>query len=312
MQREVYVDEVQRRPRYRHRIARIHSIGSAERKDGMPTRSVVSMNLKMWEDSAPISYPGGTMQPQARVVVATIATIGLIAACGAAESTTGSESTESSTTGLPTAYAKFGSTVTVTLDGDYAVVRANGVPDHKSVYFARTDSRYEAYNGTNSSFSTNGFQIVEQQLSFRIPLNPKAAASHASTPLGPIGIAVNGVPIFNQYNGQNRPLTAEINSFDQYNGHPQMTGQYHYHVEPLGITQKSGSSALIGFLLDGFPVYGPIENGKRITNADLDELHGHVGVTADYAKGIYHYHGTTEDPYINGAGFYGTPGTLGR
>lgn len=248
---------------------------------------------------------------QSRLPLMAMTLIGVIAACGAATSATESPATDNAT-GLPSAYAKFTSAVTLTQDGDNVVIRATGVPDHKSVYFASTDSRYEAYTGTNKNFNSNGFQIVEQQLTFRIPLNPKAATTHASTPLGPIGIAVNGVPIFNQYNGQNRPLTAEINSFDQYNGHPQQTGQYHYHVEPLGITQKNGSSALIGFLLDGFPVYGPIENGKRITNADLDELHGHVGVTADYPRGIYHYHVTTEDPYINGAGFYGTPGTIGR
>jgi hypothetical protein len=248
------------------------------------------------------------VQPRTSFIVVVAAGVGVMAACGATRATTDA----GTTTGLPAAFAKFNSTVSVSLDGDNVVIRANGVPDHKSVYFPTSDARYEVYNGANRQFSSNGFQIVEQQLTFRIPVNPKAASSHASTPLGPIGIAVNGVPIFNQYNGQNRPLTIEINSFDQYNGHPQMTGQYHYHVEPLGITQKNGSSALIGFLLDGFPVYGPIENGKRITNADLDELHGHTGATADYPNGIYHYHVTTEDPYINGAGFYGTPGTVGR
>lgn len=252
------------------------------------------------------------MQSRLQLTAVAVAAVGMIAACGAARSATEGSSADGSIAGLPSAYAKFTSAVTVTQDGDYVVIHATGVPDHKSVYFAPSDPRYEAYTGTNKNFSSNGFQIVEQQLTFRIPVNPKAATSHASTPLGPIGVAVNGVPIFNQYNGQNRPLTVEINSFDQYNGHPQQTGQYHYHVEPLGITQKNGSSALIGFLLDGFPVYGPIENGKRITNADLDELHGHVGATADYPNGIYHYHVTTEDPYINGAGFYGTPGTVGR
>jgi hypothetical protein len=128
--------------------------------------------------------------------------------------------------------------------------------------------------------------------------------------LGPIGIAVNGVALFNQYAAGRQPLMGEINSFDQYNGHPQNTGQYHYHVEPLYLTTTNGNSSLIGFLLDGYPVYGPFENGKRITNADLDELHGHTGVTADYPNGIYHYHITSEDPYINGAGFYGQPGTV--
>ena len=250
------------------------------------------------------------MQPRTSFLVVVAAGMGAIAACGAARSTT--DATPANASGLPAAFAKFNATVSVSLDGDNVVIRANGVPDHKSVYFPTSDSRYEAYNGSNKLFNSNGFQIVEQQLTFRIPVNPKAASTPASTPLGPIGVAVNGVPIFNQYNGQNRPLTVEINSFDQYNGHPQMTGQYHYHVEPLGITQKNGSSALIGFLLDGFPVYGPIENGKRITNADLDELHGHTGATADYPNGIYHYHVTPEDPYINGAGFHGTPGTVGR
>jgi len=249
------------------------------------------------------------MQSRRSLIATTL--IALIAACGAAAASTESSSSDN-TKGLPSAFAKFTSAVTVTQSGENVVIRATGVPDHKSVYFSSTDPRYEPYTGTNKNFSSNGFQIVEQQLTLTIPMNPKAATTHASTPLGPIGIAVNGVPIFNQYNGQNRPLAVEINSFDQYNGHPQQTGQYHYHVEPLGITQKNGSSALIGFLLDGFPVYGPIENGKRITNADLDELHGHIGVTAEYPKGIYHYHITTEDPYINGAGFYGTPGTIGR
>ena len=87
---------------------------------------------------------------------------------------------------------------------------------------------------------------------------------------------------------------------------------YHYHAEPFHLTRTNGSSALVGFLLDGFPVYGPVENGRRVTNADLDELHGHLGATADYPSGIYHYHVTAEDPYINGAGFYGVPGVASR
>ena len=65
-----------------------------------------------------------------------------------------------------------------------------------------------------------------------------------------------------------------------------------------------------GFLLDGFPVYGPEENDSRITNDDLDEFHGHSHATEDYPDGIYHYHITDKDPYINGSGYYGSPGTV--
>jgi hypothetical protein len=37
-----------------------------------------------------------------------------------------------------------------------------------------------------------------------------------------------------------------------------------------------GKDALLGFLLDGFPVYGTIENGVTVTNSNLDVYHGHM------------------------------------
>ena len=69
---------------------------------------------------------------------------------------------------------------------------------------------------------------------------------------------------------------------------------------------------LLGFLLDGFPVYGPQENGAAVAESSLDAYHGHKHATADYPAGIYHYHVTNTDPYINGAGFFGTPGTISQ
>ena len=158
-------------------------------------------------------------------------------------------------TELPDAFAKFSTTVTIYVDGDFIVLKSNGIPNHKSPYFSASDARHEAYNGTNTSFVLNPNSIIEQSLIFKIPLNPKETTTKTSTSLGPMGISVNGVPLFNQYAGPNQPLTGEINSFDQYNGHPQQSGQYHYHVEPLYITTTISKEALIGFLLDGFPVY---------------------------------------------------------
>ena len=97
-------------------------------------------------------------------------------------------------------------------------------------------------------------------------------------------------------------------------GHPQNQGVYHYHVEPLYLTTvKSTKSGLMGFLLDGFPVYGPNEeNNTLVTNSSLDVFHGHSHATVDYPNGIYHYHFTAEAPYLNGNGFYGTPGTISQ
>jgi hypothetical protein len=206
----------------------------------------------------------------------------------------------------------FSSTVTAYVDGNNIVLKSNAVPNHKSPYFGSSDSRYEAYNGTNANFAINPNSIKEQSLTFKIPLTPAEAATKTATSLGPMGISINGVPLYNQYAGPNQPLTNEINSFDQYNGHPQQTGQYHYHVEPLYITAAGGKDGLIGFLLDGFPVYGPRENGVTLTSANLDTNHGHSSATKDYPGGIYHYHITADSPYINGGKFFGTAGTVSQ
>ena len=205
------------------------------------------------------------------IVVSSLASVLLIGSCKSSDpspSTTTTTTTTTNTT-LPDVFKKFSSSVTISLSGDYIVLNTKAIPDHKSPYFGKTDSRYEAYNGTNSNFSINPNSIIEQNVTFKIPLNPTEASTKTSTSLGPMGIAINGVPLFNQYAGPNQPLAGEINSFDQYNGHPQQSGQYHYHVEPLYITTKNTKSGLIGFLLDGYPVYGPLENGKTLTTADL-------------------------------------------
>lgn len=235
-----------------------------------------------------------------------------LGACGGENNT--NDSTGPGTTiaaDVPAMYQQFGNGAQITKDGDVVVVRVTSLPDHKSPYFAANDARYEVYNGTNPRFALNPNRIIEQTLVFRIPIVPTPQSTPSPTPLGAIGVAVNGVPIFNQYAGPNQPLTNEIDSFDQYTGHPQATGQYHYHIEPVWLTRTS-REALVGVLLDGYPVYGPLENGRLLTSADLDAAHGHTTPTREFPAGIYHYHTTGDAPYINGSGFKGVPGTVGR
>jgi hypothetical protein len=227
------------------------------------------------------------------------------------------DTTTSTTTGtatVPDVYKKIYGATSISSDGTYLTIKTTGTPDHKSIYYATSNSLYENFSGTTfggRTFTKNPNSIASQTLTFKIPLNPAVSSNHASTPLGPIGISLNGVPFYNQYAGPNLPLTNEANSFDQYYGHPQQSGQYHYHVEPLYLTTvKATKSSLLGFLLDGFPVYGPMENGALVTNAMLDAYHGHTTVTTDYPNGIYHYHITDADPYLNGSGYYGTAGTV--
>jgi YHYH protein len=214
---------------------------------------------------------------------------------------------------VPAVYLKIYGASSITSDGTFITIKSNGSPDHKSIYYPTTNSLYENFSGTTfggNTFAKNPNSIIAQSYTFKIPLNPAVAATHAATPLGAIGVSLNGVPLYNQYAGPNQPLAGEVVSFDQSWGHPAPGGRYHYHVEPLYLTTTKGKSALLGFLLDGFPVYGPEENGAPVTNAILDVYHGHTSATADYPNGIYHYHINNTDPYINGSGFYGTPGTV--
>lgn len=232
-------------------------------------------------------------------------------------STSGSTSTTTTVgTGVPDIYKKIYGATSITSDGTYVYIKTTGAPDHKSVYYPTSNSLYENFTGTTfggNKFSNNPNSIAAQNYTFKIPLNPQVATTHSATNLGPIGVSLNGVPFFNQYAGPNQPLSGEVVSFDQYWGHPAQGSDYHYHVEPLYLTTvKATKSSLLGFLLDGFPVYGPEENGDTVAATSLDAYHGHSHATADYPNGIYHYHITSADPYINGSGYYGTPGTYSK
>jgi len=233
---------------------------------------------------------------------------------GCSKSSDPSPSSSSSTT-VPDVYKKIYGATDIYVDGDYIVIKTKGLPDHKSPYYQGTQwesTMYEAYNGTDGSWSQNPNKIASFSYTFKIPKSPAVNAAHSATPLGAIGVSLNGVPFYNQYAGPSQPLTNEIHSFDQYYGHPQQQGAYHYHAEPYYLTTKEGKSALLGFLLDGFPVYGPLENLSTLTSSNLDTYHGHTAATADYPNGIYHYHTTADAPYINGSGYYGTPGTVSQ
>lgn len=229
---------------------------------------------------------------------------------------TSSGNNSSSNATVPEVYKKIYGATSITSDGNYITIKVDGVPDHKSIYYPVSNSLYEKFSGTTfkgTTFVKNPNSIASQYYTFKIPVNPTEASTKQATPLGPIGVSINGVPFFNQYAGPNQPLTGEIVSFDQSWGHPAPGGIYHYHVEPLYLTNvKVGKSGLLGFLLDGFPVYGPQENGSLVSNSNLDAYHGHKHATTEYPGGIYHYHITDADPYINGNGFFGTPGTVSR
>ena len=261
----------------------------------------------------------------------------VVSSCKKSDTTaTGATSADGTTTNnFSRLYAKMYNLVSFDSSSTTTVkIKITDVPDHKSPFFGVGNAKYEAYNGDNPSFSTyinlNGMignpTLLSQNLTYTIPRNPVKTSSNTSTTGGPIGVSRNGVAFFNQYNGVGALLDdLEINNADQYLGHPTPTmagAQYHYHYEPKFLTATFGNSSFMGFLLDGFPVYGPYENNVKITTSMLDSCNGHVGATEDYPNDkIYHYHVISASssvsaslklaaPWINGGKYYGTKGTV--
>lgn len=198
------------------------------------------------------------------------------------------------------------SKITVSIEGDRRVVRANNLPDHPTGVFGiqPTDDAY--------AYDRNPNPIREQDIVLSLPLNPQVASSDSCVPMGMIGFALSGAAIYNALDGEGRDAPAhEIQ--DDCNGHPERSGQYHYHsYSDCFVDTRSGpggSSDLLGYALDGFGIYGPYgEDGKLLTNADLDECHGRTSEVMWNGEltEIYHYHFTEEYPYTIGC-FKGAP-----
>ena len=201
--------------------------------------------------------------------------------------------------------------LTVVVGETTITITSTNEPDHKSMYYAPSNPLYEEYSEPdNEDFYKNPNTIAAMNYTFTIPRFPEAAINSEATPFGPMGVSINSVVFYNQNARPGDDILEELNTFDQYEGHPTNTGSYHYHIEPTWLTETKGDSTFLGLLLDGFPVYGPVEGGVTLTNDDLDDYHGHSHSTTHFPEGIYHYHITAELPWINGGEFYGAPGTV--
>lgn len=233
--------------------------------------------------------------------------------------------------GAGSSYAK--PTLAGTCSGDYFLVTTNGITPYKFV--AMTPNPLTAKNAT-----------------YKVPLKPAIAAAATQIGLGSVGVAVNGMAIYGPMEGP-QP-TAEIYGDPIYNGLTDgcnghtSPGEYHYHAlmakcltkealisEPWALPEPDASKAspLLGWALDGFPIYGPnackdtactavetvlsgyAKTGDPKTHAFLaytwsahagdarylDECNGRVG-----PDGQYRYHATANFPYTI-ACYRGTP-----
>ncbi len=191
---------------------------------------------------------------------------------------------------------------------------------------------------------------------YEITLDPQVAATTTDIPLlGTVAFAVNGLPIFGPNEGAQPAAEAYGDPIfngimDACLGHT--ADRYHYHsllekcLTQTGLVSEpwtnpdpdaTKASPIVGWALDGFPIYGSREcadvecksvvsvksgyaqTGNPKTNAwdaytwsehagdntFLDACNGHTG-----SDGKYHYHVTDQFPYVMGC-YRGTPNGAG-
>lgn len=183
--------------------------------------------------------------------------------------------------------------VAISHDTRHLIVHSQGYPNHPTAVFPN---------------SGNPNSIRVQKFTFRFPLEPKLADHITRAPMGPIGMALNGVVFFNPFEmeGMNAVEGYSEVWLDSCCGHPQQTGVYHYHKYPSCVKSPfpddgKRHSPIVGFAFDGFPVYGPYEESGIMAKdlkgeRALDVCNGHK----DDTRG-YHYHVTPgRFPYIIG------------
>jgi hypothetical protein len=139
-------------------------------------------------------------------------------------------------------------------DDNTMIVRARNIPNHPTAQFPEL----RASGGRNPSY------IQEYDSTYYLPLNPvrnpRAVAmdktnSNRALPMGPIGIAINGVVFFNPFDAGGRDAS---DIMDRCCGHPSPDNRYHYHKYPVCVKspfvdEGEEHSPLIGWAFDGFP-----------------------------------------------------------
>ena len=161
--------------------------------------------------------------------------------------------------------------------------------------------------GVNNCLEATAAEAVE--MTVRIPLQPVMAET--PTDLGTVaqvGLSIDAVPIF--ADAPSVLQTGHLPALDECGGHIDPGGWYHWHATATDIDSSfahegvdvhchldQSATALFGFAFDGYPIYGSVDQDGSIPT-DLDECSGHMGATADYPDGVYHYHASLEFPNL--------------
>ncbi len=179
---------------------------------------------------------------------------------------------------LARAFAPFQERLGISWDDDFLYVEGNGLPDHPMMAGITAWQQQvpipHDFTGDNR---------------FALPLNPEYLEEPGElTLMGPIALALNGIPIFHALTQSGKDAYAG-GELDQWGGHCGRGDDYHYHIAPKHLEAIVGEGNPVAFGLDGYPIYCADPSRDK----PLDECHGYFD-----DEGNYRYVGELKPPYV--------------
>jgi hypothetical protein len=248
----------------------------------------------------------------------------LVTACAESEEecSSGTDVTETMNTGGPTCTTNIASDapdwiknnfhcVTVQVCSSTYVFKTNDLPPYKTSYYSNSSPYHIAFDTQSGVRNQNPNRISSQSLTLTIPKTPTYVSSGLDTTAGidAVGISTYGVVLFNNQAAPGNTFATEYLTMDAAEGHPQNTGKYHYHTDPVMLTTTG--TELIGIMLDGYPIYGKKTEAGATPTLDAT-TNTRSCTTSHFPDGTYCYHvanGTGANGYIIGSYFRGKRGT---
>ena len=224
------------------------------------------------------------------------------------------------------------SMITTTSDTDYTYIATTGCPPYPLGWSNPNQACIQNLNFTIPNTPRFASVPIPTGQRLRVYAGVYYLSANPTPILGPIGVLLNGVVAYgpsaicggdhpcpmDDPNAPSRYVDVEAENrsgLDQCGGHASGQRQYHVHT---GITIENSTgrtacslptdtpgehSVLLGYMFDGFPMYGQYSQGGR-RPTQLDSCSGHTHMIN--GKMQYHYHMPNDFPWMIGC-FKGCP-----
>jgi hypothetical protein len=220
-------------------------------------------------------------------------------------------------------YDPEGSMFSMTCDAEYRYFKGNGIPTtpmgkfpvqtgtRAYPWYAAAPGGHDPKTGIPGSdySSAAAIGVSPYVLDLKITKYPKYNDTPQPINYLIIGVTLTGTVWHAEIANASKDAwynPISILPLDECFGHP-YSEQYHLHAyswKCLLCQKEKGPSPLLGYALDGFGIYGPLDkDGNMITNDQLDECHGLTSEVMWEGRmtNIYHYVLNNEYPYSIGA-----------